>query len=134
MKNRIDVSVEFSFKGDAYKPALSVDLDTQMERFGTLPDFHRLLANANQIDNYSYLYEVMEAHELDFENATGLAAECVEAWGFDKERFEQLWLKAREHEVLNDIARHCLGVDDLAAQPELKHALIEAYEAGKNAR
>ena len=134
MKNSIDARVAFSFKGETYAPSASIDLDAHMQASGSLPDIHPLLAHANAIDTYSYLYEVMEAHEIEFANPSGLAAACFADGVFDIPCFEQLWREASERAVLHDIARQQLGVDDLEANPDLKAALLGAFEAGKASR
>lgn len=131
MNNRIDARVVFSFKGETYTPSATINLDAMMEEAGHLRDFHSLLAKENNIDTYSYLYEVMDAHAIQFDNATGLAKSCLIDGQFDIKEFEHLWREEKELEILRAIARRHLEVDDLEQHPELKTALREAYNAGK---
>lgn len=135
MKNTIDVHLEFSFKGEHYTLSTTLDLDALPLDEDTLPNFHRLLARANGIDTYSYLYEVMESCDIVFRNATGLAAECLHDGVFDVEAFRR---RRREAEpeaagVVEAIARQHLNIDDLNHQPALRQALLAAYNAGKAA-
>ncbi len=132
MNNRIDARMEFSFRGETLAPAGRFDLDALMQAEGDLPDFHRLLAKANAIDTYSYLYEAMEVCEIHFANATGLAARCVDQGRFDSARFRTLWREEQEWSGLRDIAERHLQISDLDASPALKAALLEAYELGRS--
>ncbi|MDH5183662.1 MAG: hypothetical protein OEX12_07195 [Gammaproteobacteria bacterium] len=133
MSNRIDASIEFSYKGESYSPTATIDLDVMMIKSGQLPNLHRTLALQHKIDTYSYLYEVMESHEIQYSNATGLAQQCLQDGRFDLPAFEQLWQENREVTALEDIARDQLGIEDLDAEPKFKQALIEAYRLGKTA-
>ena len=133
MKNRIDACIEFSFKGETYRTSAKVDLDAMMSQMGSIPDLHKLLASQNNIDTFSYMYEVMEMQEVVFENAEGLAVECLSDGNFDVEKFVQLWKEDAVTTVLTSIAKRCLDIDDLDQHLEIKTALIEAYNAGKSA-
>jgi len=133
MKSSIDARVTFSFKGEVYSPSSTLDLDACLERYGTLPSIHTLLANANGIDTYSYLYEVMEQAEIHFDNARGIAAECLKNGFFDVERFELKWRESRVLAPLQAIAEREMGVADLEQRAELKRALLQAYALGKEA-
>ena len=44
MKNSIDATVTFSFKGETYTPSTSIDLDALMEQQGGLLHLHHFLA------------------------------------------------------------------------------------------
>lgn len=135
MNNQIDLHIEFSFKGEDYVLTTTLDLDALELAGDALPDFHQLLAQANGIDTYSYLYEVMESHDIVFRNATGIAAECLHDGVFDGEAFRH-----RRHaagpgaaRAVAAIARQHLNIDDLNEQPALRQALLAAYNAGKAA-
>lgn len=133
MKNSIVASIVCSFKGETHAPAATIDLDATMAAHGHLPDLHATIATQNHIDTYSYLYEVMESQEIEFSQATGIAADCLIDGVFDRHAFEQRWLAQQELAVLGPIARHHLQIDDLTQHPELKAALQAAFEAGKDA-
>ncbi len=133
MENRIDISVEFSYQGERHAPSATLDLDVLMEKGAELVDLHALLAGQHGIDTYSYLYEVMEAHELVFSQATGLARHCLHEGQFDLDRFRHLWRQQREMRILDDIAARHLNIADLSKHPQLQAALLAAYEAGKKA-
>ena len=123
--------MEFSYRGETLRPSASVDLDSLMAAGGELGDLHDLLARLCGIDTYSYQYEVMEAHEIQFSNATGIAADCLHDGKFDIQRFTQLWQEARELDALQAIAREHLQVDNLNDNEGLKLALLAAYRLGK---
>ncbi|MET0104865.1 MAG: hypothetical protein ABW072_06935 [Sedimenticola sp.] len=132
LKSRVEASIEFSFKGETHKISARIDLDAMMEKQGTLPDIHRLLAAESRIDTYSYMYEVMEMQEVTFADAEGLAVECLVGDQFDFEKFESLWKENSVAMVLGPIAKKHFDVDDLEQRPEIKAALVEAFNAGKS--
>jgi hypothetical protein len=72
--NSIDAHIEFSFKGETYSLTSPLDLDRMLDKYIDPPSLHHVLAVEHGINTYSYLYEVMEVEEIEFGNATGLAA------------------------------------------------------------
>lgn len=134
MTSHISVSLEFSFKGETHSLKLCLNLDEHLRKMGHLPDFHLLLARENNIDTYSYLYEVMEVTPLSFSEATGLAADCVKNGHFDDEKFLQLWEEAQINEALQAIVSEQMGITDLSQQPDLLASLHAAYALGKTHR
>lgn len=131
LSNSIEVSVEFSFKGENYSPSATIDLDEMMEKGRELADLHSFLATLHDIDTYSYMYEVMESQDIEFKNAKGLATECLSNGHFDIQKFQQLWQQLQELAVIGEIAKQHMHIDDLDQHSELKAALLAAYEAGK---
>jgi hypothetical protein len=129
--NTIRARVAFSFKGETYELDSVVDLDQCLGEAGAAPNFHRLLARSAGIDPYSYLYEVLESHEVAFSDATGLAARSCRDGQFDWSRFEQDLSGERDWRAVRAIAERILGARDLDAEPALKEALLAAYRAGK---
>lgn len=132
MSNTITASIEFFFRGQKIAASLELDLDQYMQTTGKIPDLFPLLARAGSLDIYSYEYEMMQAEEILFSNAGGMSADFVDAGKFDYRAFELAWEKHRLQEMLEDIARRHLSVDDLKQQSDLKNALQEAYLLGKN--
>jgi len=134
MKSSIEISAQFDFRGETFTPVITLDLDRLMQSGERMPDYHQLLANENGIDLYSYEYEVLESSELRFGQAKGLAAAFVDNGEFDFEGFRRHWLEQRELEALATVAQRHLGVDELAQQPSLRDALLEAYRLGKSSQ
>lgn len=131
MNNTITASIVCSFQGKTHSPALTIDLDAVMQAHGYVPDLHASIAVDNGIDTYSYLYEVMEAQEIEYSQPTGLAAACYAAGQFDAEAFAHLWHRQQALSVLGPIAKRHLDIDDLEQHPALQAALTAAFEAGK---
>ena len=131
MKNCITISVEFYFKGEKLSPSMVIDLDAHIENQQTPESFPLLLARSNNMDLYSYEYEMLQAEELVFSDAQGLAKAFLNDGYFDFEGFEQAWHEDRVAESVAKIAKEHLDVDDLSTQPELKAALIEAFKLGQ---
>ncbi len=121
----------FSFKAEAYELDASIDLDRCVGEVGEAPNFHLFLARAGGIDPYSYLYEVMESHEIVFSDATGVAAQSCHDGGFDWTRFELDWREEQDLQVVREIAERTLGVRDLDGHSDLKAALLAAFRAGR---
>ena len=130
MKSTIRARVEFSYRGETHTPSATLDLDSVMERGGQIGGLHRTLAQLNGIDTYSYLYEVMEGYDIQFDEATGLAAECLTDGGFDGRLFEERWHEEQALSGLRVIAERHMGVNDLDGEPALKAALLEAFRQG----
>jgi len=131
--NTIRARAVFSFKGETYELDSVIDLDRCLGERGTTPDFHRLLAQAAGIDPYSYLYEVLESHAIEFSDATGVAARSCREGRFDWSRFEQDVTGERDWQVVRAIAESIMGARDWDADPALKAALLAAYRAGQAA-
>jgi len=134
MKNSIDATVTFSFKGETYTPSTTIDLDALMREHDSLPRLHHILAMTNKIDTYSYLYEVMEQSPIRFFNAQGPVADFVDNEMLDVEGFQQQWLQRRITDKLQAISSRVLDIDDLDNHAELKKALLEAYDCGRSAK
>ena len=132
MSNYITASVEFFFKGSKIAASIELSLDQHMQTTGKIPDFFPLLAKANNLDVYSYEYEMMQAEDITFSNAQGLVTDFVNDGKLDIEAFTIAWLENRLLEDLQRIARQHLSVHDLQNQPDLKQALLEAYSLGTN--
>ena len=129
--NTVRARLSLSFKGETYELDSVIDLDGCLDASGEAPDFHRLLARAAGIDPYSYLYEVLETHEIAFSDATGVAARSCRDGRFDWTRFEQERREEQDWQVVRAIAQRMLGARDLDADPDLRAALLAAYRVGK---
>jgi hypothetical protein len=133
MKNSIDAHIDFSFKGETYSLFSTIDLSEFLEPGASLPSVHAILARMHGIDTYSYLYEVMLEEEIHFDNAQGLAADCLADGTFDLEAFFTGARKKKTLDLLQAIATSELGIDDLEQHPALKNALLQSYRLGNPA-
>ncbi len=133
MKNSIDAHIEFSYKGETYSLSSTIELDQFMEHEHSHPSFHALLAKQHRIDTYSYLYEVMQETEIEFNNAQGMAAEFLHGGIFDLNGFKGIWQENKTLALLRPVAMRELGISDLEQHQQLKNALIQAYNLGRNA-
>lgn len=132
MKNSITANVEFSFKGEDYSLSSNIDLDQFMERERSLPLIHAILAYENNIDTYSYLYEVMLEAEIRFSDARGIAVDFLSDGNFDHEAFMNTWQENRVIDLLQPIATRELGIVNLDEHLAIKNALVQAYNLGKH--
>ncbi len=132
MNNHITASVEFYYKGEKLTAAIELDLDQHMQNAGKLPTLFPLLAKAINLDPYSYEYEMMQAEVIFFNNAKGLVAEHLDEGLLDIAAFETAWIENTLLEKLQEIAQRHLSIDDLQQQPDVKNALLEACQLGKD--
>jgi hypothetical protein len=128
--NTVRARLSLSFKGETRELDTVIDLDRCLAESGEAPDFHRLLAQAAGIDPYSYLYESLESHEIEFSDATGGAVQSCRDGGFDWAQFARDCHEERDWQAVRAIAGPLLGGRDLDAEPALKAALLAVYRAG----
>ena len=131
MNNTVRARLALSFKGETYELDSVIDLDQCLGESGAAPNFHQLLARTAGIDPYSYLYEVLETHEIAFSDATGVAARSCRDSQFDWTKFEQDRREEQDWQVVRAIAEKIMTARDLDAEPELKAALLAVYRAGQ---
>jgi hypothetical protein len=134
MSNTVRARAEFSYQAKTHALECVIDLDRCTAEEGEAPDFHLMLARAHGIDPYSYLYEVLEAQEIEFNEPTGLAAGCCRDGHFDWESFARACSEERDRDAVRRIAAGELGIADLDARPDLAAAMLAAYRAGKDER
>ena len=133
MTNSIDAHIEFSFKGETYDLSSTLNLDRILDKYIDPPSLHHVLAVENGINTYSYLYEVMEVEEIEFSNATGLAMQFLHDGVFDLEGFAAQRGESELLDSLQAIALREMGIENLDQHPQLKNALIKAYQLGMEA-
>jgi len=131
MKNRITVSLPFSFKGELLHPKCTIDLDEHPE-LESIPSLYTHLAYMNGIDVYSHEYDVMMMGTPEFEAAEGIAAEFLHDGIFDIEGFWVKWHEIKLHNQIQDIATRYMGIKQISKHDNLKKALLEAYRLGMN--
>lgn len=131
--NRIDAHIEFSFRGESYDLSSTLDLDRVLEKYLTLPSLHLVLAVEHGIDTYSYLYEVMLEEGIRFDNAQGMAVDFMKDGVFDLEGYTAHWGESHRIAPLQIIAQQEMGIEDLERHPQLKSALLRAYQLGVEA-
>lgn len=132
MTNKITIAVEFYFKGEAYKFSEVLNLDKIMQQYKSIPSFHHRLAQSNNLDSYSYEYEMMLAEDIEFSNAEGWVIDYVHQNGFDQTGFEQRW---HEQNILDGMAamlKQQLDIDDIEQHPALKSVLLATYKLAKS--
>lgn len=131
MVNTLHARIEFSYKGEVYCPSAIIDLDAMMRQGGELGDIRAFLAREHGIDPYSYLFEVMQSHEVEYDQPTGLAVECLHDGVFDIAMFQERWRAKQELDLLANIADQYLNISDLDKHSDVRQALQAAYRAGK---
>ncbi len=137
MNNSIVVSTTFSFKGETFKPSVKLDLDAMMKNYHEtvqgheLDNIYPLLASSIDLDTYSYAYEIMQASDAVYSDASELAQKHLQDGRFNYSSFYVDWIHHENLTIVARIAQSHLGIDDIQQQPGLRDALLEALEAGK---
>ena len=132
MKNIITATIEFSFKGKRFTPSLTLELDSYMQKEGRLPNLCHLIARENNIDHYSYEYEMMQAEEIKIINAEGNIENFVVDGVLNTSEFEKAWKEQNTLSGIQDIVKRNMGISNLQEHPELKKTLLEVYRLGSS--
>lgn len=137
MNNFITVNITFSFKGETFTPSVKLDLDTMMKNYHDtvqgreLESLYPLLAASIDLDTYSYAYEILQASDALYSDASELAQKHLQDGDFNYQSFYSDWTHHKHLDIIASIAQTHLDIDDLQQQPALRDALLEALEAGK---
>lgn len=132
MKNMITASIKFSFKGINYTPSIALDIGKYLQSKGSVSGLYALIARENNIDLYSYEYEIMQAEGIQFNQAEGLVANFIVDGNLDIQAFESAWCEHTMLTQLQDIAKRHMAIDDLQQHSELEAALRETYRLGQD--
>jgi hypothetical protein len=128
MKNTVEVYTEFDYQGVTLKPTMTLDLDAHIQSLEDIAAIPVLLARANQIDSYSYQYEVLLDSQLSYSHAQGLATEFLRDGEFDFAGFLAVHGMDNVMCKLQKIAQDTLGISELSAHQQLQQALLQAYQ------
>ena len=131
MKNSIQATIPFDFKGIHHTPSAVIDLDDLMNRSLNISNIYSIVATHNQVGLYSYEHEVLMASEIIFSNPEGFARQFFDAPDFDLEGFQRNYHQHKAMSSLRFIAEKHMGIDDLDANQPLKDALLEAFHQGQ---
>lgn len=132
MKNIITATIEFSFKGKRFSPSLTLELDRFMQSHGCLPNLYPMIASENNIDHYSYEYEMMQVEDIKITQAEGLVADFVIDDKLATSDFEQAWKEQNTLTGIQSIVEKNMGISNLEEHPELRETLLEVYRLGAN--
>jgi len=131
MANKITASITFHFKGEIFTPSLELDLDELMQRYNGLPPLHETLAAKNNIDSYSYQYEILLGEEIQFSNAEGDAVSFLNNGQFNQIEYEHFWFQKNILNHLQNILLAELDIDEIEKHPKLIQAMLAAFEYGR---
>jgi len=134
MKNSIQASLEFDFRGERFSPCVTVDLDTFMVRQDHLDRLYDMLATSIGLDVYRYEYDVMIMEEITFSEPTGIACEFTCDGKFDFDGFLVKWTRQQIIDSIQPIAEKHLNISDISKHPDIQEALIECYQKGQKTR
>jgi len=129
MPNTILASIEFYFKGIRYDLSAVIDMDVCMHHHEPLEYIYHTLASENGIGLYSHELDVMIMEDIEFSNPTGLVASFFNEGELDINGFCAAWQQQKVVNTLQPIAKKHLKIDNLDEHPDVKAALIEAFQA-----
>jgi len=130
MKNTVTATIEFYFKGNKFSPSITIELDPHLHSGGGWPNLYPVIASQNNIDLYSYEYEMMLSETPVFSDATGLVADFIINGMLDIQAFENAWQENNILVKLLEIAQQHMDITDFQQNPALKQALLDAYATG----
>ncbi|MDQ6982377.1 MAG: hypothetical protein Q9M08_05145 [Mariprofundus sp.] len=130
-KNSVTASLQFDFRGQSFKPSITVDLDSLMQRQGDLNGLHDMLAASIGLDSYRHEYDVMLLHEITFSEPSGLAMDFTLDGRLNFDGFIEAWQKQKMLRSIEPIARKHLDIVDLDQHPDICNALLESYRLGQ---
>jgi len=111
MKIIITISTEFSFKGEIISPKYSFDLLHYLKSHQSLEHLHSLLARENNIDEYSYAYEVMLSSPIEFSDESNRLNNYID--GYSHSERSNLEQSNSEHYKYEHGFDHRSYIDDL---------------------
>lgn len=132
MTNQITASVDFYFKGKKFSAFVELDVDRYMNTTGELPALYPLLSQSINCDLYSYEYEMLQTETILFSKAKGLISHYVKEGALDFDAFKTAWSEEKILRELQEVAQRTMSVKNIQLQPDLKNALLEAYQLGAN--
>lgn len=132
MANKITASITFYFKGESFTPSLALDLDELMQRYNGLPPLHETLAAENNIDSYSYQYEMLLGEDIQFSEAEGDVVAFLNNGQFNQAAYEDFWFQKNILNNLQKLIHTELDLDDIKQYPKLLPAMLAAFQYGQN--
>ncbi len=129
MNDSIRIHARFSFKGKIHQPEMVMDLD-ELAKIQHPNDLYAVLARKNDIDLYSYEYEMLQAEALVFDQPKGRAAAFMQNGKPDWKALHANGKRAQQMAKLSHLARQHMGIEKLSDIPGLEKTLLEAWEMG----
>lgn len=128
MPKTVRVSVEFYCQGERFNLSSKVELDSLMERDDN-PNFYTLLAEEHGIKSGTEAFGALQTAHIQYSEPGEEVRDYLVNGELDLNALFHHWRVEQELKALSDMAKHHLGVEDLAGHKEqLKQTLLHAYE------
>jgi len=131
LETTVTASLSFDFRGQCFKPSITIDLHSLILKQQHLNNLHDLLAASIGLDAYRHEYDVMVMEEIVFSKPTGLACDFVSDGYLDFDAFIKAWHQQQILSTIQPIAEQYLNISDLTQHKEIRQALIESYQTGQ---
>jgi len=133
MKNSVQVSLVFYFKGEKFNPQIELDLDTYFLKKYDIKSIYDLLAKHIGLDAYRHEYDVMVLEHLVYTEPTGIAEAFVHDEEIDWAGLMDAYKKAEEHKAIQALAQTHFSEEELEANPKLLAAMMDVYKKSNKA-
>jgi hypothetical protein len=133
---KLNAQIDTSFKGDNLSLKGTLDLNKLRYDPEEPIQVHHHVATQNHIDQYSYLYEMLEMEPVLYTSDDPIIQQCITPDGehFDWECYEQ---KRRQHlavQATKSLLNEYFSEQEQKENPNLEAALREAYLLGQQAK
>jgi hypothetical protein len=75
--NTVTASIDFDFKGQHFSVSTEIDVDNKIYHQDFFYSVYLTIARDNDIDIYSYQFEIMTDQSIAFSNEKGCAVGCI---------------------------------------------------------
>lgn len=127
-QNQITASVSFDYKAKSYQLSANIDAHILVNIYEeqVLDIIYLQIAKDNNIDTYSYEFEILQSSEITFSNAVGFIKECFKDDRLDISAINKAYVANQLKEIAVKY-----GLKD---SNEIADALKDAYEIGKKCK
>ena len=130
--NTVTASIGFDFKGQHFSASTEIDVDNIIYHEDFFSSVYLTIARDNNIDIYSYQFEIMTDQNIAFSNEKGCAVGCIINGELDMKML-------RENHQTKD---YLTSIDKIISQhipqnkrcKEITIAMKEAYLLGKKSK
>jgi len=133
MKNSVQVSLVFYFKGEKFNPQFEMDLDAYFLRKYDIKTIYDLLGKSIGLDAYRHEYDVMVMEHIIYSSPKGLAKDFVHDGEMDWAGLTDAYKKAEEIKAIHDLAQTHFSKEELDANPKLLAAMKDVYKKSNKA-
>ena len=130
--NQVTASISFDYKGQNFLLKNQINIDNIISHDDFFNSVYVFIAQENNIDLYSYQFEIMIDQNIVFSNEKGCATGCVINGDLDINMLRDKYQISEYLSKIDSIIRK--NIPQEKRSKEVKKAMIEAYLLGKKSR